>query len=587
MRKICLSILMLTALHIDAESYLFDFTNPRAEAYLMRLASAHVMTLEQPNHVVANEHNGDDQNVADYAGSFHKTLEHDAVTGLLTAQGKINYEQLLTALESALQADFNAIVRAPESIRKFVSPQGGFARSLMGISSCLISVLPAPTLTSAQAAADMIEDYLHAIARDVSFSDFGTGANTDLDDINGGSITNNAAAILTALADAYKGPSNNGIVTIDKLFRGTSAGDLVGLYVSQFWYFPLHLHLQNVEVKQQVPAAGEREFGVAWDDFVAIQNGKIPKPYQASDFLPSLRYIINAKDMGTIVHVDPPGDCFINAANILLYNKAPLSPALPYYNGSMPNEDAFVNMITVDIYSSVLAVAQEGLMHAWVHKWRASRRLRPETMAGHVHRAKITNTNPLSLDSSLFATYGSINLLEWVKANNAKQETISTNSLPAGQGHTYLLPLLYPEGSPIHPSYPAGHATVAGACTTVLKAFFDDTQLLYEIPGLAPVKPDISGNTLLLLSEPEGSKILTIGGELDKLASNVAYARNWAGIHYRADAENSLLLGEELALRYLQDRARRYTEQAFSGFELTKRNGQRVRVTPEAITVIE
>ncbi len=29
---------------------------------------------------------------------------------------------------------------------------------------------------------------------------------------------------------------------------------------------------------------------------------------------------------------------------------------------------------------------------------------------------------------------------------------------------SYLLPQAFPEGSPLHPSYPAGHATVAGAC---------------------------------------------------------------------------------------------------------------------------
>ena len=36
---------------------------------------------------------------------------------------------------------------------------------------------------------------------------------------------------------------------------------------------------------------------------------------------------------------------------------------------------------------------------------------------------------------------------------------------------TYLLGLTYPEGSPLHPSYPSGHATLAGACITVIKAF--------------------------------------------------------------------------------------------------------------------
>ena len=40
-------------------------------------------------------------------------------------------------------------------------------------------------------------------------------------------------------------------------------------------------------------------------------------------------------------------------------------------------------------------------------------------------------------------------------------------------GQSYLLPMAFPEGSPMHPSYGAGHATVAGACVTILKAFFD------------------------------------------------------------------------------------------------------------------
>ncbi len=33
--------------------------------------------------------------------------------------------------------------------------------------------------------------------------------------------------------------------------------------------------------------------------------------------------------------------------------------------------------------------------------------------------------------------------------------------------------MAFPEGSPTHPSYGAGHATVAGACVTILKAWFD------------------------------------------------------------------------------------------------------------------
>ena len=42
----------------------------------------------------------------------------------------------------------------------------------------------------------------------------------------------------------------------------------------------------------------------------------------------------------------------------------------------------------------------------------------------------------------------------------------------------YFLPQAFPEGSPIHPAYPTGQGTVAGACITALKFFFDGNFLI-------------------------------------------------------------------------------------------------------------
>ncbi len=57
---------------------------------------------------------------------------------------------------------------------------------------------------------------------------------------------------------------------------------------------------------------------------------------------------------------------------------------------------------------------------------------------------------------------------------------------------TYLLPMAFSEGSPTHPSYGAGHATVAGACVTILKAFFDES---FVLPN--PVEASADGLTLV------------------------------------------------------------------------------------------
>ena len=125
------------------------------------------------------------------------------------------------------------------------------------------------------------------------------------------------------------------------------------------------------------------------------------------------------------------------------------------------------------------------------------------------------------------------------------------------------MPMAFPEGSPTHPAYGAGHATVAGACVTILKAWFDETHVIQN-----PLVPDASGTVLT----PYVGDPLTVGGELNKIASNVANGRNIAGVHWRSDATESLKLGEAIAISILKDQKNCYNEQ-FGGFSLTKFDG--------------
>jgi hypothetical protein len=108
---------------------------------------------------------------------------------------------------------------------------------------------------------------------------------------------------------------------------------------------------------------------------------------------------------------------------------------------------------------------------------------------------------------------------------------------------TVFLPQAYPEGAPLHPSFPAGHAQIAGACVTILKAFTDPD---FIIPS--PMLPTEDG--LQVTPYEDG---LTLEGELNKLAWNVAFGRSFAGIHYRSDNVAGLLLGERIALRLLAE----------------------------------
>jgi hypothetical protein len=67
----------------------------------------------------------------------------------------------------------------------------------------------------------------------------------------------------------------------------------------------------------------------------------------------------------------------------------------------------------------------------------------------------------------------------------------------------------------------------------------------------------------------------TVGGELNKLAVNIAMGRDFAGIHWRTDASEGLKLGETVAIRILQD-YRDTCNEDFIGFSFTKFDGTNI-----------
>jgi hypothetical protein len=80
--------------------------------------------------------------------------------------------------------------------------------------------------------------------------------------------------------------------------------------------------------------------------------------------------------------------------------------------------------------------------------------------------------------------------------------------------------------------------------------------------------PDQQG--LKLIPDPKGDTALTIQGELDKLAANIAIGRNMAGVHYYSDYYDSLRLGERVAIGLLLEQAPSYgdaIEKTFDSFD--------------------
>jgi len=186
------------------------------------------------------------------------------------------------------------------------------------------------------------------------------------------------------------------------------------------------------------------------------------------------------------------------------------------------------------------------VQHAnWYHKWQKYRRLRPEAFDGRIHN-HFTEKKDYPIHSQ-------------------PVESTVVDRIHENFG-TYLLPQAYTEGAPLHPSFPAGHAGVAGACATVLKAYFDGSVKLPE-----PVRPIDDGTVLEPISESS-----TVTGELNKLAANQSIVRNWAGIHYRSDAADGLRMGERLAISCLRDRLR--SKAATGSFTLTTFDDEKIQI---------
>ena len=102
---------------------------------------------------------------------------------------------------------------------------------------------------------------------------------------------------------------------------------------------------------------------------------------------------------------------------------------------------------------------------------------------------------------------------------------------------------------------------------TVLKAFFNEA---FIIPD-----PIIALDNGFTTREYRGED-LTVGGELNKLAANIAIGRDFAGLHWRSDSIAGMQLGEQVTLRLLMDHKQTYNENY--SYSLTLIDGSTVTI---------
>jgi hypothetical protein len=380
-------------------------------------------------------------------------------------------------------------------------------------------------------ATDMAEVYWRSLTRDIPFRDYGT---------------HTLVAAAVGDMNAFTEPLTSGTgrkPTPATVFRGEAPGDLIGPYLSQLLWLDIPYGIKTIEQRYTVPTRGQ-SFLTDYDEWLACQRGAKPRSKLAFDATP--RFICSARELAEYVHRDFSFQAYVNAALIMLaLGKDALSPTNPYR--SSPTQFGDITLGSKNVLSLVAQAALLGQKGAYFHKWQVHRRLRPECFAGRIE-TQTAGRRQYDLHSDILQC--------------------DAVARVRSQHGTSLLPVAFPEGCPTHPSYPSAHACTAGACATILKAFFDAD---YVLPH--PVEATADGSAL----EPWQGPGLGLGNEIDKLASNIALGRDAAGVHYRSDSVRGLFVGEQQALGLLRDHSRTYNER-FEGFVVRKFNGDTVKI---------
>jgi len=510
--------------------------------------------------------NGDKTLFTDFSALYSKALPHDGL-GVPNASAYQTFENALqagtfTALQGITVGTQNGGANSLEN-----GPAGAFAFDLEGRDSHAVPIPAAPSVTLNQTAAEAVEHYWAALLRDVPFDQYGSNSTVAA----AASDMNNLSYISGLSNNEYPFPVNPG-----NLFRGrfqSGDGNVMGPYVSQFLVQPTVMGAQPITQQYNTFASGSvNEFMTSPDEYKLIANGGNSGRSVTLDSTP--RYIRNGRDLAAYTHVDVLYQAYLTAFLILSQIGTPPNRDNPY-NGSL-TQKPFCTLGGPDAAGTLTEMATRALKAAWFHKWIVNLRLRPEEY-GALVQANRTGTIPVPQASQQL---------------NADLFRSTVLPIINQQFGSFLLPQAFPEGSPTHPCYPTGHGTVGGACITAIKFFFDCSRNIQPLltGGDSPRLPSgqlrnvfVPSDDGLSLNNYTGSDAgnLTINGELNKLAWNISLGHGiHAGIHFRSSTYQSILLGEEVALAILRDRALSYSEPF--AVTITKFDGTNALITNQS-----
>lgn len=336
---------------------------------------------------------------------------------------------------------------------------------------------------------------------------------------------------------------------------------------------------------------------------IAANNAKVEtQPSSGAGQLVN-RFVYSGRSLGEYVHNDPVFRPYETAAIILNALGTAKNPGMKL--GA--NQNANVTGASLGACTMAMGeVCQLARVVAWYWKWQVYRKARPEVVSLLLDNQKTGRTSACYCDSgngfdlafghtilgkvkNWNAAFGLYKDSVYTPVSSLTQPALVDSELSAANyANSYTFSQLFREGSPTHPTYPAAHSVQGGACITVIKCFFDDTVAWNAasipalqgaaspsnttkrffsassffsgaIPASGDLIVDVDSTSVpsrpgAFLQQVPAVAGMTVGTELNKLASNIAIGRNWAGVHFRADSTEGVLLGERVAIRYMQDK---------------------------------
>lgn len=557
------------------------------------------------------------------------------------------------------------------NVRNWESPRAGHVYDLEGPDAAALAISSFPRLGSHELNAEIAELYAMAHLRDVPVVEFETGgATAEVDNALGvlnalpwfsgdaGNLSAEAVRRREARHKELEDGSDPSRLNRQTLFRGSAPGAKVGPYVSQFLlignpakrdrtlpeaarvsfnraplsvptlaaggqldYKPAEIEdgfilwgAQRIDQRLSVHEAGVNYLG-DWPAWLDVQNGADFRGLDRFEDKP--RFITTLRDLATFVHFDALYQAYLNAYLLLGGFEARFDVGLPS-GQNHPTRGSFATFGAPHFQTLLTEVSSRALKAVRRQKFNWQLRGRPEYLGAMISLAA---SDPAKLGPAQADAVSTLNALQGAGVLNLPIPSQVPDTLvpdpaveaPAGPATKHLLPQAFPEGSPMHPSYGAGHATVAGACVTILKAVFQtyvdprpvnardplkgghvapdftkpewwqskislkqlglDLDENGQATGAKPPKlahfyhPPALGADPDVLSVAGDAADLTLIGELNKLAANIAIARNIAGVHYFIDYYASLRLGERVAAGILEEQLLTYPEPVSFRFE--------------------